>query len=418
MVVGLGPEYNYDASDHAGWSSNNTRYASNHGASLISRTLIDYFDADYVDDLDHPEYFRDEYDLCVLAFATHITTWRDVSPYTQFVEKLGIKTVAFSLGMQDSDRSLGHLTRLHPSMDRLLRYVLDSSGRIGVRGPYTATALKKAGLPGHQIVNLGCPTLFATLRRELRISKPARCDNPLIVYHGALADLNAKLLSGAPLLGQDFLDEVLFKADTPPDNPQIAAQREQYSARKNGALAIRLIRERGIFPESFKDWHDTIGRHDFIVGARLHGNIAALIRGIPAFMLARDLRVREIAEMFELPFLPLDEVGEAGIEDLFERADYSGFNRIYPRRFDNFIKLMSDLGLLSRLRGDGNFTVPENYFVSEHERRVMEELPLREIARLQESLGEVTVALDRIQRLHRKMRGVPVLGRLYRYLTR
>ncbi|HLT71717.1 MAG TPA: hypothetical protein VKZ75_03665, partial [Cyclobacteriaceae bacterium] len=57
MVIGLSPVYNYPG-DLDKWSSENTRFASNHGASLISRTLMKMFDADYVDDFSKVEEYR------------------------------------------------------------------------------------------------------------------------------------------------------------------------------------------------------------------------------------------------------------------------------------------------------------------------------------------------------------------------
>src|SRR5690606_21682843 len=116
MVIGLGPEYNYDINNHEVWSNDSTKYASNHGASFISRTLIDYFNADYIDDFSQVSKYKDNYDLCVIAFATHITEKRDVSRYAEFIKALQIKTVAFSLGIQDYSGSLYIVNTIHPSL--------------------------------------------------------------------------------------------------------------------------------------------------------------------------------------------------------------------------------------------------------------------------------------------------------------
>src|SRR5690554_3666028 len=106
LVIGLGPEYNYPGNVKE-WSSDNTKYASNHGASLISRTLLKMFDADYTSDLNNPSKYKNKYELLIIAFATHATDWRDVSPYAEFTEKLNIPTSIFSLGVQDYSSESG-----------------------------------------------------------------------------------------------------------------------------------------------------------------------------------------------------------------------------------------------------------------------------------------------------------------------
>lgn len=418
MVAGLGPEYNYDPADHALWAGNNTRYSSNHGASLISRSLISMFDAEYVDDFSNPEALRSKFDYCVLAFATHITARRDVSEYTRFVKQLNLPTAAFSLGIQDYVPSVGHVATLHPSMRELLEHVLATTGRVGVRGPYTAMVLRKAGFPHESIVPIGCPTLFSGLDRSLRIDKPETFEQALVVFHATLGELDPAVFTGATLLGQDFLDELIFAGIGAGTNPLVAQERERYANMRHGEAMLRAIRNRGQFTREFEQWFGTIGRHDFIYGARLHGNISALIQGIPAFMLARDLRVREIAEMFALPYLAYDDVGRRTNQQLFDSADYASFNAIYPRRFDNFIRLMHEIGALKRLASSRAFEVPQQYFVSDWERSVYERVPLQEVAQLQAQLARVNESLDHLRRLHRKLGRLPLLGRIYRRMVR
>jgi len=133
MVIGLGPDYNYPGK-LALWGKNNTRYASNHGASLISRTIAKQFNAEYIDDLSNIELLNEKYDTCFIAFATHITTWRDVSEYADVIEKLKMKVIALSLGVQDYFSKSNDTFVFHPSLMRLLSIVNHKSSYIGVRG--------------------------------------------------------------------------------------------------------------------------------------------------------------------------------------------------------------------------------------------------------------------------------------------
>ena len=71
------------------------------------------------------------------------------------------------------------------------------------------------------------------------------------------------------------------------------------SVKDRMAEMLSKIEENGIFYRNFDDWFNEIKKHDFVLGARLHGCVAALIQGIPAVMLARDIRVQEIAQKMD-----------------------------------------------------------------------------------------------------------------------
>ena len=102
MVIGLRPEYLYPGK-LSEWKKNNTYYAANMGASLISNAIVRQFSADYVDDFSDVSGLKNKYDVCILALATHIHPNRDVSMYADFVEQLDIKTIVISAGIQDYD---------------------------------------------------------------------------------------------------------------------------------------------------------------------------------------------------------------------------------------------------------------------------------------------------------------------------
>ncbi|SDH86626.1 polysaccharide pyruvyl transferase family protein [Winogradskyella thalassocola] len=414
MVIGLGPEYNYDISNHALWSSENTRYASNHGASLISRTLIDFFNADYIDDFSKIEDYRNTYDLCVVAFATHVTNWRDVSLYTDFVKDLKIKTVAFSLGIQDYSAGSSMVNDIHHSLKDLLNYVVESSGYLGVRGPHTASVLLKSGFDPENIVNFGCPTLFAPLNRDLKIEKKKTFKNPLVVYHRTMADLNESLLNDVKILGQDFLDEVVFVEAV--DNEQVVKKAElgNYKLHKNGENALTHIKSRGMFVHTFDEWYAEVAKHDFVLGARLHGCVAALIQGIPAVMIARDVRVEEIAEFYKIPYIKYEDIGNLSIQDIFDQADYSEFNNLYKHRFDNFMKLMADLNLSDNLSFE--IKEPSAYWYNKEDLNANTKILFRDLAQLSERLNhlekkqhreliKISKKIDKITNTFRKIPG-------------
>lgn len=406
VVIGLGPEYNYDSSNHELWEKDSTKYASNHGASLIARTLIEYFDADFIQDVSNPEKYIGKYELCVMAFATHITVRRDVSVYTNFVKKLGIKTTAFSLGIQDYSRDTSEVNNLHPSMKELLTYVLSTTSKIGVRGPHTASLLLKEGFRSKDILRFGCPTLYRNLDPNLQVKKGGSIKKTVVVFHRTMADLTKNILSDVTLLGQDFLDEAVFDESFNRQNKIRDLELEAYGKLKNGKLVLDKIKENGVFPRTFDEWFNEIGKADFVFGPRLHGCVAALIQGIPAVMIARDMRVQEIAEFYKIPFIKYEDVGEMTIQEIYDQADFTEFNKLYKIRFNNFIKLMSENDVLKYLRNEADFEVVPEYVFTHDDMVENDDIIFREFAQQNARLEKIIVLDEKIDKLEKKLQKI------------
>ena len=348
MVIGIRPDYAYAGSTEA-WRRNNTYFAANMGASFITRTLMRQFDAEYVDDFSDVRALRDRYDVCLLALATHIHRRRDVSPYVELLERLEMPTVALSLGIEDY-RGECHLEdfELDPTIRRMLEIVSSRSRWIGVRGPHSAVALIRNGFDN--VVPIGCPSMFSSLSPSLRIEKPRRFSNPLCVYHRSLVEA-WRAFDGLPLLGQDFQDEAVFSDRLDHDALLHEKNRRFYQAYDPADVAglLEMARGQAIFPESFTDWLNTIRGHDLVIGPRLHGCIAALTGGIPALLVQRDLRTREMAEFFRIPGTTYEELRRHSLQELFRQADFEPFNRSYRLRYGNYLRLLDECGLEHRL---------------------------------------------------------------------
>ena len=90
----------------------------------------------------------------------------------------------------------------------------------------------------------------------------------------------------------------------------------------------------------------TCGPCDFSFGTRIHGNIAALLAGTPACVLAHDSRTLEIARYFEIPHRSLRELpADIDAADLYAAADFDAFNAGLPGRFATFAAYLARHGL-------------------------------------------------------------------------
>jgi hypothetical protein len=93
-------------------------------------------------------------------------------------------------------------------------------------------------------------------------------------------------------------------------------------------------------------WHAFMRDQEFAFGTRLHGNIAALAAGTPAFLLTFDSRTTEVAEYHAIPHASLRSVAEdADPAALYERTDLSDFNARGPALLDHYLAFLEANGL-------------------------------------------------------------------------
>jgi hypothetical protein len=346
MVIGLGPEYHYPGK-LSEWSKNNTLYAANFGASLISDSILRQFNADYVEAIDNISDLRSKYDTCVLALATHLHPSRDVSHYTKAVEKLQMKTIVLSIGISDYTPSIEDSYDLHPSVRRLLEVASETSEWIGVRGHYSAGLLRRKGFSN--VLPIGCPTAYRGMRDDLKVQKKENFKNVVVPYHLSLAKDCPEFVGKHTLLGQDFQDEAVFTENLVDDSSLIDWLKTQFESSKSFEYMRECVRTNGVFRPSFEEWFAYIGQHDFVVGPRLHGCLAGLIQGIPTVMTPRDLRGTEIAEFFEIPTCSYEDLRTRSLADIYADADFSDFNDLYPKRYADYVAFLNANGLEHQL---------------------------------------------------------------------
>src|SRR5690606_15105485 len=77
-------------------------------------------------------------------------------------------------------------------------------------------------------------------------------------------------------------------------------------------------------------WISSLSNKKFSFGTRIHGNLAAVIAGVPCVILAHDSRVLELAKYHKIPYIELGkEKLPNTINELYKRVDFTGFNQSY-----------------------------------------------------------------------------------------
>ncbi|KUO13932.1 polysaccharide pyruvyl transferase family protein [Streptomyces sp. DSM 15324] len=304
---------------------------------------------------------NEEYDAFVvpLANAFRPTFEGPLKRLTQLISKLKIPVVVVGVGAQAGlDNDPARLKSMESTVREFVSAVLDHSASIGVRGEFTAKYLTDLGFKDVEII--GCPSLFLHGER-LEVTKRAAAITPesRISTNGSHTAVRAglgRIIGRAHAnyphlryIGQNLTDARQLHwrdTDSPagriremPTHPDHPMYRED---------KVRVY----IDPVT---WIDDLKEFDYSFGSRIHGNIAALLAGTPATVLAFDSRTLELCRYFEIPHRLLSEVpADLDPAELYEEADFSALTGNHQERFDRFTAFLDKNGLENTFtHGDG-----------------------------------------------------------------
>ncbi|MFF4583931.1 polysaccharide pyruvyl transferase family protein [Streptomyces sp. NPDC001388] len=310
---------------------------------------------------------NEEYDAFVvpLANAFRPTFEGPLKRLTQLISKLKIPVVVLGVGAQAGlDNDPARLKAMEPTVRAFVSAVLDRSASIGVRGEFTAKYLTDMGFSDVEII--GCPSLFmhgdtltvekraASLTRDSKIST----NGSHTAVRGGLNKIIARAHQHYPNLryiGQNLTDarQLYWRdVDSPagriremPTHPDHPMYRED---------KVRVY----IDPVT---WIEDLKEYDYSFGSRIHGNIAALLAGTPATVLAFDSRTLELCRYFEIPHRLLSEVpDDLDPAELYEEADFGALTGNHRERFDRFTSFLDKNGLENTFtHGDGGAAFEE-----------------------------------------------------------
>lgn len=272
------------------------------------------------------------------------------------VEQLKIPVVVIGVGAQAPlDLDTDPLTEIAPVVKRFTRAVLDRSATIGVRGEFTARYLHGLGFPESATEVIGCPSLFLH-GPGFRLDAPA---SPLPDH----ARIALSLTEGVPGLGELVLElarryENLVYLGQDKEDLRLALWGEEPDRPTDPGIPLRrdhplFLMDRVRFPLETWSWLRHLSGYDYAVGTRLHGNVAALLAGIPATLLAHDSRTWELAKYHELPHASAEAIHSGlSLESLHADYDPQPFNAAYPDRFARFVQFLDD-NKLPHVYGEG-----------------------------------------------------------------
>lgn len=271
-----------------------------------------------------PRRVNDEFDHLVLPLANAFRPGyvKYLHRLTDLIGSLDIPVTILGVGVQaDLDYRVPRRAAIDDAVKAFVSAVLDRGPSIGVRGECTAQYLHDLGF--HDVEVIGCPSMFFH-GESLRIS-----DEPVVFNAHTRIGLNltprvpipdrwiSNVLARHPktmYVAQDSSDLLMMLGGAPlttgPDFP--------------GHLDHPLLAtDRTRVYLNAPVWIDAMKSRDFTFGSRIHGNVAALLAGRPAHVIAHDSRTLELARYFQIPHTASTQItSDTMPADLYERSDW------------------------------------------------------------------------------------------------
>jgi hypothetical protein len=93
---------------------------------------------------------------------------------------------------------------------------------------------------------------------------------------------------------------------------------------------------------STEEWFSWIKDYDFSIGSRFHGNVAALLNGVPAVVLTHDSRTKELCEFASIPHVSVSDIQELNAQRLYEQANFELFEERYNTLYRNYTEFLDE----------------------------------------------------------------------------
>lgn len=299
--------------------------------------------------------WNEEYDYFVIPLANAFRrSFRiELGFLTSLVKQLKIPCVLIGAGVQAGINGLSGARECDADVKEFLKAVLEKSAIAGVRGEYTAQYLKGLGFVEEKdFTVIGCPSMYLhgpklpqkqikELTPKTKVSFNCKIKAPRklgrFVFHSAkrfrryafipqgIDDL--RLLYAGESINREKFPKIFKPYPWEPDSKIYASGHE-------------------IGFTDARSWLEYLSKADFSFGTRIHGNIAALIAGTPAFIFASDGRILELARYHNIPHMPAgDLTEETDIFKVYDQTDFSSVTRGHAQRFAHYADFLEQNGL-------------------------------------------------------------------------
>ena len=302
-----------------------------------------------------PGQINENYDLVVIAAANFLFPGFDLGPLADFLEKTTLPLFMVGLGAQ-LPSSQADLKNIPEGTWRLVRMVSERSKSIGVRGYFTAEQLDRSGI--RNIRPVGCPSLYTRhdSSTRLRRADPA---NLRVVVNGSRNVVAHSSDKASAMRVEKQLQQVAMAGGMPyvlqNENPEMfIAKGEDLTTHlpfiktiatffgTDPDSLIAYYQRHGKMFFSIQEWFDFVKDFDLSVGTRFHGNVAALLNGVPAVVLTHDSRTKELCEFAAIPHASVSAIEKLDLRRLYEEANFDLYEERYNVLYRAYIDFLDE----------------------------------------------------------------------------
>ena len=304
-----------------------------------------------------------EPDATIIRGSNYLSAELDLGHALPLVRRLKGPVVAMGLGAQAG--SYGRIES-PPGSIAFWREVAGKCVSLGVRGAYTAEVLASIGI--HNVRIIGCPSLYRSLRPSITMRRAdpetARIGLTLNKYlYGPYSSDRLKAIRlqraliaaaarrpGSHVFSQGEREESLLPLVPPPERAALLARiLDSFDLREDGAAAALLDHHISAHRDVDEWAADLAARTDVMIGFRVHGTAMALQQGIPGIYVTYDTRIRELAALYRVPSLDIEDFLPMDLPRILEAADFTGFERAYRENYAEYRLFLEENGLRHRL---------------------------------------------------------------------
>lgn len=312
--------------------------------NLISAdTTIDVYSK--APDSSDADFINNNYDVVLipLANAFRPSFQKQLELWTDLINNLNIPCVVVGVGVQAGlDFYSATEFPFDDTVKKFSSAVASKSAYIGVRGELTYEYLKRLGF-GSVTQIIGCPSMYM-YGEYLPIPKKTK-DNLKVSVNGKKSD-------------SEDIKNFLFKDKhfsffIPQETYELTLLYSGMFAPTDADDIYPLSIDNELFKEdkilfcvNVPSWLELLKTADFSIGSRIHGNIAAVLAGIPSFILATDSRVLELARYHNLPYMEKNKFDfSKSFKEIYEETNFSMINNGHKDRYNNFVNFLRTNGL-------------------------------------------------------------------------
>jgi hypothetical protein len=268
--------------------------------------------------------------------------------YAALVERLTIPVVVVGAGTQLAfDQGLDLGPKVAKATTRLLRAVLDRSARFGVRGDTTREYLATLGFGDQHVQVVGCPSLYLrgpdyAIRPRPQLTADSKLAVNIAIRDEQFAPFVTRAISDHPNLmyvaqTNEDLATFLWGVD------RLQDKRPWYPTYLAHPL---MVQDRARMFLDPRTWIDFLADYEYMVGTRIHGNVAALLGTTPSTLVAIDKRTWELGEYHDIPMIKVEDLRpDDTFASVLDRSDWSAFNAGLRPRYETLLGFFAQNGI-------------------------------------------------------------------------